>query len=219
MSYDLSMEEIRVLGALIEKENTTPDYYPLTLNGLLNACNQKSNREPVVQFQDRDVLKAIDDLRDRQFAWVVKTVESRVPKFEQNFAKKLDLTLQELAVLCVLMLRGPQTIGEIRARCARIYPFDSMEEVEITLDALAQRESDALVCRLPLQPGRKEARFAHVLSGEPDLQVETVSHEVVQSPVYAESAQIKDLEERVAALEQSLSSLAEEFNSFKAQFE
>ena len=235
MSDILSMEEVRVLGALIEKETTTPDYYPLTLNSLINACNQKSNREPVVVFDDRTVLRAIDQLRDRQFAWMVDAVDSRVPKYEQNFTRHLNLTLQEVAVVCVLLLRGAQTIGEIRSRCARIYPFDSMDEVAVTLDTLADRE-EPLVTRLPLQPGRKEARFAHLLQGEPEVTTAPVYGDPVQpaappvpTPAPAPMAPVADtseLEERIELLEEEVSSLRSELDTltralaeFKAQFE
>ena len=224
MAYDLSPEEVRVLGALIEKEHTTPDYYPLTLNGLINACNQKSNREPVVSFGDRTVLEAIDRLRDRQFAWTVQSVDSRVPKFEENFTAKLQLTLQEAAVLCVLMLRGPQTPGEMRQRGARINPFESLDEVQVTLDTLCESEPP-LVCRLPLQPGRKEARYSHLLMGEPLPEEEPpfVRAEPRQDETQRELERLNSetirLHSETARLAEELAELRRMFQEFKAQFE
>ncbi len=220
MDYDLSSEEIRVLGALIEKANTTPDYYPLTLNALVNACNQKSNRDPVVVFHEGQVLRAIDALRDRQFAWSVRTADSRVEKYEENLSKKLDLTLQETAVLCVLMLRGAQTPGELRARANRIYPFESMEEVSVTLDALMEHDPTPLALRLPLQPGRKEARYAHLFSGEPEIAEESPESAPVSSPTGGlDQQRLQDLEERVMNLREELRQLREAFQEFKQEFE
>ena len=219
-TFDLSPHEARVLGSLIEKEHTTPDYYPLTLNALISACNQKSSREPVMQLDEHQVLRAIDLLRDRQFAWMVQLVDSRVPKFEQNFSKKLNLTEQEVAVLCLLMLRGPQTVGELRARSARIYPFDTMEEVVVTLETLLEREEAALVIRLPLQPGRKETRYAHLLNGEPELPeiTEAVPQEAPAMPPLQDD-RIAALVEEVSGLRERLTSLEDAFQTFKDQFE
>jgi len=226
MSYDLSPEEIRVLGALIEKEITTPDYYPLTLNGLLNACNQKSNREPVVVYNESVIHGALDKLRDRHWAFRVELLDSRVPKFEHSFAKQAGLTEQETAAMCVLMLRGPQTVGEIRGRTGRLYPFEDMNEVEITLETLMEREDGPMVCRLPVQPGRKEARYAHLLSGEVDIPAEPA---VVYSPPPSQSAPIApepvdtgrldELELEVAQLKEEMAALQEAFATFKSQFE
>jgi hypothetical protein len=221
MAYALSAEEVRVLGALIEKETATPDYYPLTLNALVNACNQKSNRDPVVAYGERDVIRAINHLRDRGWCSEVHLSDSRVPKYEHDLTRALNLTLQERAALCVLLLRGPQTVGEIRGRTNRLYPFESLEEVEIALDELASRE-EPLVLKLPLQPGRKEARYAHLLAGEPDI-VEPVQR-VIASPAQnlSESDQekrINQLEAEVTALKETLAALREEFADFRSQFE
>lgn len=220
MDYDLSMEETRALGALMEKETTTPDYYPLTLNALVNACNQKSNREPVVSLTESQVLRAIDSLRERQFAWSVRSAESRVEKYEENLSKKLDLTLQETAVLCVLMLRGAQTLGELRARANRIYPFESMGEVAVALDTLGEHERGAMVVKLPLQQGRKEARYAHLLSGEPEIPPEPVgvlaTAEEASDP---DHQRLQELEGQVARLREELRQLREELQAFKGQFE
>lgn len=234
MAFELNAVEARVLGSLIEKENTTPDYYPLTLNGLMNACNQKSSREPVMALDDNQILRAIDSLRDMRLAWMVQSVDARVPKYEHNFDKELGMTLQETAVMCVLLLRGPQTIGELRSRTNRIYPFESLDEVSVTIQMLMDRE-EPLVMKLPLQPGRKEARFSHLLSGEPDL----TSYEAAAAAPVAKSApaadpgELEQMKEENAALREELNMLGEEvdalrqevetlkssFAEFKAQFE
>ena len=229
MEYDLSPEEIRVLGALMEKENTTPDYYPLTLNALVNACNQKSNRDPVVHFDERATLHAIDALRDRGFATRVQLADSRVPKFEQRITKTLDLTIQEAAVLCILMLRGPQTMGEIRGRTTRFYPFETMEEVTISLEDLMQKKTGSLVARLPIQPGRKEARYAHLLSGEATLPEEPTWTAKEQAPAMEPPlarpisdetlSALEDLREEVADLKENVANMRRELEAFKAQFE
>ncbi len=226
MSYDLSPEEVRVLGALIEKETTTPDYYPLTLNGLLNACNQKSNREPVVVYNEGVIQTALDHLRDRQWAFRVELVDSRVPKFEHNFSKQASLTVQETAVMCVLMLRGPQTVGEIRSRTGRLYPFEDMNEVEITLETLMEREDGPMATRLPVQPGRKEARYTHLLCGEPEIEEEPQAYyspsPAQAAPAQTAPAQDDRLEEvlaELAQLKEEFSQIRAEFDAFKSQFE
>jgi len=215
MFNDLSPEETRVLGCLIEKEHATPEYYPLTLNALVNACNQKSSREPVMQLDERQVMRAIDALRDRKFAWMVQLSDSRVPKFEQNFGRQMNLTEQELAIMCLLMLRGPQTVGELRARSARIYPFESMDEVAVTLDTLMDREEAPLVTRLALLPGHKEARFGHLLSGEPEQPAAAFAAPAVTVAADGDAElarEVADLRERLVALENA-------FETFKRQFE
>ena len=221
MEDHLTSEEARVLGALIEKENATPDYYPLTLNSLINACNQKSSRDPVMNLGEREVMVAIDNLRDRQYAWVVHSADSRVPKYEQNFSKTEQLTLQECAVICVLLLRGPQTMGEIRSRTNRIYPFDGMDEVAVALEALMDREDRPLVSRLPLQPGRKEARYAHLLMGvpAPEPEPEWSRQEGSDPPVAPEQPGFSALQERVQQLEQQMEAMKSAFEAFKSQFE
>ncbi len=225
MAYQLDAVEVRVLGCLIEKENTTPDYYPLTLNGLMNACNQKTNREPVTQYDESTLARAIDRLRDKRLAWMVQSADARVPKYEHNFDRELGLTLQEVAVMCVLLLRGPQTIGELRGRCARIYPFESLEEVGVTLKSLADRDP-ALALRLPTQPGQKEARYCHLMSGEPDLAAMTFEDN--PAPSYGEGHhdelvflrdEVAALREEVEALRAGLTDMEASFAAFRAQFE
>src|SRR5688572_27120810 len=161
----LSAAEVRVLGSLIEKQITTPDYYPLTLNALTNACNQLTNRDPVVSFDETVVVRALDALREKRLATMFTGQESRVAKYKHTLTDALLLTPAEVALLCVLMLRGPQTIGELRTRSERLFSFDTLPEVEETLNALASRQPQALVTKLPRQPGTKESRYAQLLSG------------------------------------------------------
>jgi len=158
--------EVRVLGSLVEKQVTTPEYYPLTLNALTLACNQKNNRNPVTAWNEDTVAQALETLREKNLAYVFYGSTSRVPKYKHVMTEVLHLNPAELAVLCVLMLRGSQTVGEIRSSAARLHEFSGLEEVEAALNSLISREPDRLVARLPRQPGQKEARFAHLLSGE-----------------------------------------------------
>ena len=160
----LNEAEVRVLGSLVEKQVTTPDYYPLTLNALVHACNQLSNRDPVVQYDERDVAEAVDTLRLKNLIYIFYGADSRVPKYKHMMREVYGLSPQELAAMCVLMLRGPQTVGEIRGRTGRLYEFADLGEVEETLEGLARRDGP-LVAKLPRQAGRKEARYAHLLSG------------------------------------------------------
>jgi len=164
MDNPLNAVEVRVLGALIEKENTTPEYYPMSLNALVAACNQKSNRWPVSEYTDDDVLAAIDGLRPRGFAATI-IGGSRVTKFAQRFTEKLNLGRRETAIMCVLMLRGPQTIGEIKGRTERMYGFADLEEVDTVLHKMIDQPEDALVQKLAHAPGTKEPRFAQTLGG------------------------------------------------------
>jgi uncharacterized protein len=215
----LTAFEVRVLGSLIEKEITTPEYYPLTLNALLNACNQISNRDPVVSFDDKTVARSLEDLREKKLVWMVTGV-GRVPKYEHRFAEVLKLAEQELAVLCVLMLRGPQTVGEIRGRTGRLYEFKELEEVELTLQALITAELP-LVAKLPRQPGTKESRYAHLLSGEVQIEEREVAPRIEPAviEVRQENEKIAKLEEELAQVRMDLSELKQQFVDFKKQFE
>lgn len=206
MDYILSEPEIRVLGSLVEKEITTPEYYPLSLNALTNACNQKSNREPVVDYDEDEVRDALYELKDKGLA--ITCEGSRVFKYDNYFADKLDLSGAEVAAMCVLMLRGPQTPGEIRNRTDRLHPFTELSEVESTLDGLASRE-EPLVVKLPRQPGRKENRYAHLLGGE--VTVEPSDEQPSESG--------ESLREKVDRLEADLAALRQEFAEFRKQFE
>jgi uncharacterized protein len=215
----LTSVEVRVLGSLIEKEITTPEYYPLTLNALTNACNQISNRDPVVSFDDKTVARALESLREKNLAWMVTGI-GRVPKYEQRFAEAYKLAEQEVAVLCVLMLRGPQTVGEIRGRTGRLYEFKELEEVELTLQALMSAEPPHAV-RLQRQPGTKESRYAHLLAGEVQIEEREVATrlEPATIEVLKENERLSRIEEDLAQVRGELAELRQQFVEFKKQFE
>ena len=216
MDILLTDNEVRVLGCLMEKEMATPDYYPLSLNALTNACNQKSNRNPVVSFDEETVVEALNGLRERKLAR--QSNSSRVPKYEQIFSKDLNLLLREEAIICVLLVRGPQTAGEIRSRTERLYAFQSLDEVQETLSIL---EDTGMTTKLARQPGRKESRHAHLLSGEPEETiVETAPRpEAATVIVRKKNEQIEELQEQIDILSQELQTLKREFVTFKAQFD
>ncbi|MCU0240199.1 MAG: YceH family protein [Pyrinomonadaceae bacterium] len=215
MEAILNEIEARIIGCLIEKEATTPEYYPLTLNALVNACNQKSNRFPVVNYDEKTVSQALEDLREKHIAYVFYGSTSRVPKYKHILPKFLELELSETAILCVLMLRGFQTIGELKERTSRIYEFSSLEEVHETLDNLRKRETP-LVIELPKQSGQKEPRYAHLLCGEISAEMlETVAH----TPTQARQDQIAKLESEVEELKTNYENLRAEFEEFKKQFD
>ena len=209
MSEKLSEIEARITGALIEKQLTTPEYYPLTLNALIAACNQKTNREPVVSYTEAMVQKSLDDLRERNLAYVFYGSTSRVPKYKHILDKVYELDAPEVAVLCVLMLRGAQTLGELRERTGRLYEFSGLGEVNETLDGLMRRD-EPLVVKLERQPGQKEVRYAHLLSGEV-----IVTHQSQEK--FVSGSQAGD--ERLANLEAELENLRNEFNLLRQSFE
>jgi uncharacterized protein len=215
----LTETEVRVLGSLIEKQITTPEYYPLTLNALVAACNQKNNRNPVTSYSESEIDDALFSLRDKNLAYVFHGSTSRVPKYKHVVPEVMHLSPAEVAALAVLMLSGPQTVGEIRTRGSRFYEFADLEEVEETLRSLSARESEPLVMKLPRQPGQKEARFAHLLSGEPAFE------QVIEAPVERkarsgyDAERIASLEDAVQNLTQRVEDLTTQFDSFKKQFE
>jgi len=212
--------ETRVLGSLVEKQVTTPEYYPLTLNALTLACNQKNNRNPVTALTEDNVAQALESLREKNLAYVFYGSTSRVPKYKHVMTEVLHLNPAELAVLCVLMLRGSQTVGEIRGSAARLHEFAELEEVEAALNSLISREPDPLVTRLSRQPGQKEARFAHVLSGV--VSSEAVSQIEPSREIVARSSQadrVSKLEGEVETLKVEVEKLREQFEGFKKQFE
>ena len=219
MDVVLNEVEVRVLGCLIEKEMTTPEYYPLSLNALTNACNQKSNRDPVMALAEEDVVRALNRMRFNQLT-VVSGESSRVAKYRHLLAEKLGLIPAELAVMCELLVRGPQTLGELRTRCERMYPFADLAAVEEVLNDLMGRD-DPLIVRLPRQPGRKEARNAHLFSGMPDLTAgeHEASSEPARVRVMAENEKLTKLEEEVAALRSEVAGLRQAVEEFKKQFE
>jgi uncharacterized protein YceH (UPF0502 family) len=210
MSTTLTDIETRVLGSLIEKQVTTPEYYPLTLNALTLACNQKNNRNPVTSYSENQVADAVETLREKNLAYVFYGSTSRVPKYKHVMPEVMHLSHSEVALMCVLMLRGAQTVGELRGNASRLHEFSSLEEVEETLNALITREPESLVVRLPRQPGQKEGRFAHLLSGEIDVEA------IVETERPSRRA---GLEERVEALAAEVEKLKEQFEQFKKQFE
>jgi len=212
--------EVRVLGALIEKQITTPEYYPLTLNALTAACNQKNNRNPVTSFSDSEVDDALYTLRDKNLAYVFHGSTSRVPKYKHVAPEVMHLSPPEVAAMCVLMLSGAQTIGEIRTRGSRLYDFSGLEEVEETLRNLAAREDDPLVMKLPRQPGQKDARFVHLLSGTPDVEALSESDPAERSARRApDNDRVAILEQQIETLTQKVAGLSEQFEAFKKQFE
>ena len=215
----LTDAEVRVLGALVEKQVTTPEYYPLTLNALVQACNQKNNRNPVVTYSDETVADAIESLRAKNLVYVFYGSTSRVPKYKHMMAEIFDLSPPELAIMCVMMLRGHQTVGELRGRSERLYNFASLPEVEETLNSLAAKEPDSLVLKLPRQPGQKEIRYAHLLSGEIDLShLSEIEHSqtIVQ---HSKPDRISALEQEMASLRAEVETMRQEFAEFKKQFE
>jgi uncharacterized protein len=207
MDWQLDAAEARVLGSLMEKEIATPEYYPLSLNALVNACNQKSNREPVVSYDDDIVEQALEGLRAKGLAVRISGRDSRVPKHGQRFTETLNLGRREAAVICLLLLRGPQTVGEVRTRSERLYAFDDLEAVESTLSRLAEM---GFAKRLPRQPGFKEPRYAHLLSGDIEVAEEAAAQTVESGP---------SLRDRVARLEEELEDLKRRFDEFKRNFE
>ena len=215
----LTDEEVRVLGCLIEKEMTTPDYYPLSLNALVNGCNQKSNREPVVSYDEETVLKTLDNLKGKDIVW--QSDLSRVPKYAHNLLKVCNLVNKEAAILCILFLRGHQTAGEIRERTERLYRFNTIEEAKEVLHNLEER---GYVKLLPRQHGLKEPRYTHLLS---DVMADVVEHPGRDmtahsvSPAHdnnAEDERIKKLGEELTTLRQEFEELRQEFQEFKRQF-
>ncbi|KOO09461.1 YceH family protein [Vibrio hepatarius] len=213
MNIELSPVEARVIGCLIEKEVTTPDYYPLTLNSLTAACNQKSNREPVMALSDTDVQQAVDGLIARRLVSDESGFNSRASKFQHRFCNTefgdLKLSKQEKGITCCLLLRGPQTPGELRTRTNRLAEFSDVKEVEAVLEKMASREEGALVVKLPREPGKRESRYMHLFSGEVDVE----SFATAAAPVQGGD------NERIEALEAEVSALKEELAELRALVE
>jgi uncharacterized protein YceH (UPF0502 family) len=204
----LTDPEVRILGSLIEKEITTPDYYPLSLNALMAACNQLSNRHPVVHFDEATVVRAVDDLRKKDLVHQVERGESRVTRYRHVMPETMGLDKRSVAVMCVLMLRGPQTVGEIRTRSNRICEFENLAEVETVLDSLIAKEPFPLVVRLPRQPGQKEIRYGQLLSGD-----------VTFNEPEGGDDRIGKLESAVDGLRKEVEVLQNQFEQFRKQFE
>jgi uncharacterized protein len=217
---NLTEIETRVLGSLIEKDITTPDYYPLSLNALVNACNQKNNREPVMTLAEESVRAALATLQEKRFAGPAGGADSRVPKYEHRLQEVFNFDRREIAIVCVLLLRGPQTPGELRGRTERMYHFEELDDVVSTLDRLAQREPP-LARVLPRQPGTKESRYTHLFAGEPPISD-------VAAPSGPDSSRhsgpstadrVAQLEEEVATLRRELSEVQQQLAAFRKQFE
>ena len=210
MDFELHPVEARVLGSLIEKEITTPEYYPLSLNALINACNQKSNRDPVVFYDEDTVMDALEMLRNKNLATVITGAGSRVPKYAHRFSEKLNLGRREIAILCELMLRGAQTVGELRNRTERLHRFQDLLEVEALLERMHQ-----YVVRLPRRSGEKETRFLHLFCGAAEHAEELEPAEDAGIEAAAPGA----LELEVASLRQEVAELRRQFAEFRRQFE
>jgi hypothetical protein len=213
MDFILDADEVRVLGSLLEKEVTTPEYYPLSLNALLNACNQKSNRDPVVHFDEDTIERVVYTLRDKGLLLNITGAGSRVPKFGHRLSEKLNLGRRELAILCELMVRGPQTLRELRSRTERMHRFDDVSEVESVLDHMPE-----LVTRLSRRPGEKETRYAHLLSG-PAAAAASVPQQLADSVAPPRSDRLTLLEAEVSELRRELEDLKRQLAGFQKQFE
>jgi uncharacterized protein len=214
----LNEVEARVLGALLEKEITTPDYYPLSLNALVNACNQKSNRDPVMNLEEDSVRDALRTLQDNSLARSVSAADSRVTKYEHRLQEAFNFDRREAALFCELLLRGPQTPGELRTRAERMHRFDDLSEAQSALQRLMNREP-ALVKVLARQPGTKESRYMHLLSGEPQP---GSSATVLEVPAASEREKIDGfarLSSEVAELRRDVADLKQQFGAFRKQFE
>ncbi|HTS09419.1 MAG TPA: YceH family protein [Candidatus Eisenbacteria bacterium] len=219
MQVILTEVEARVLGSLIEKDITTPDYYPLSLNALVNACNQKNNREPVMSLDENAVRDALSTLQEKRLAGPASGADSRVTKYEHRLQEAYNFDRREIAIICVLLLRGPQTPGELRGRTDRMYHFDALEDVVSTLDRLAHRDPP-LAAPLPRQPGTKETRYTHLFSGEVPQQIYV---ERAPTPANADGVshadRISALEAEVASLRSELAEVQQQLAAFRKQFE
>lgn len=218
MEIVLNPIEQRVLGALMEKAVTTPEYYPMSLNALTNACNQKSSRDPVTDYSEEQVLRAIDSLREKRLGMRMDLTGSRTPKYQHEAEDTFTLDRAERALLCVLLLRGPQTPGQLRQRTERLHPFRDLAEVQQTLTAMQQRgyQPNCLVQVLPIQPGSKEQRYIHTLGPVeiPDVPEQTFFN--AQPPPSTDK--LNDLQEEILSLRSELTTLRQEFEAFRSQF-
>jgi uncharacterized protein YceH (UPF0502 family) len=219
MDIVLNEVEVRVLGSLVEKDVTTPDYYPLSLNALVNACNQKNNRDPVMNLDDDAVRQSLDTLQAKRLAGPTSSADSRVTKYEHRLQEVFNFTRGETAILCVLLLRGPQTPGELRGRTERMHHFEDLTEVQSSLQRLMQRDP-ALVRVLPRQPGTKESRYKHLFSGDAeDVAVDVSSVPSFVSRGAADDDRIARLEDEVANVRKELADLKQQLATFQKQFE
>lgn len=226
MEFVLDAVEARILGVLLEKQMTTPDYYPLTLNALINGCNQKSNREPVMNLDSSSVEEALRRLRNKHLVWQVRTHGSRAAKYEHNMQQAVaGFSQKELALLCILLLRGPQTPGELKMRTSRMYEFHGLAALEHSLNKLISHEQGPFVAKLERQPGHKENRYAHLFCGAPQVEpVHETGSEAGQDQSKAPGVsglndRVGVVEQKVRDLEAELEALKKSFIEFKGQFE
>ena len=210
--------EVRVLGALLEKEITTPDYYPLSLNALINACNQKSNRDPVMVLDESAVRQALVSLNEKSLAGHATSADSRVSKYAHRLQEVFNFDRREMAALCVLLLRGPQTPGELRGRTERMYKFDDLGVVESALHRLMEREPP-LVKKLARQPGTKESRYAHLLAGEMEEWSAPAEPQLVAAAGSQDKQRVARLETEVQSLRKEVADLRQQLEDFRKQFE
>lgn len=218
MPIALTENESRVLGSLVEKQLTTPEYYPLTLNALTAACNQKSNRDPVMSLDETAILAAIDSLREKNLVYLYYGSTSRAVKYKHMLPNVFELEPPAVALMALLMLRGPQTVGELRGRSDRLYEFSDLGEVQETLDELARR-GESLVLKLERQSGQKEARYAHLLSGEIEVEAFAAAVTSQRSHGGADAELVKKLEDEVSSLRSEVEALKQTFDEFRKQFE
>jgi uncharacterized protein YceH (UPF0502 family) len=218
MDNFMTVEEARVVGSLIEKEMTTPEYYPLTLNALMAACNQKSNRAPALQLSDTDIVRALDCLRDRRLAWETTSSGGRTPKYGHRVQETLKLQSPQRAVLCELLVRGPQTAAELRIRASRMTDLPDVNHVMTILDELANHVEGPMVVKLPRESGQREERYAHLLSGPVKSESRPGVPEPARQIVAAENARLSKLEAEVASLREDMTALRAEWAAFKNQF-
>jgi uncharacterized protein YceH (UPF0502 family) len=214
----LTHVEVRVLGSLVEKDATTPDYYPLSLNALINACNQKSNRDPFMELHEDEVREALSSLQEKRLTGPVNSADSRVTKYEHRMQEVYNFSRGENAILCVLLLRGPQTPGELRGRTERIHRFEDLDEVQSALQRLMQREPP-LARVLPRQPGTKEARYVHLFSGDVEVPGPPESLNAARTVRVDSSERVERLEELIRVLQGEVEELKQQFASFRKQFE
>jgi uncharacterized protein YceH (UPF0502 family) len=221
----LTEVECRVLGALIEKEITTPEYYPLSLNALVNACNQKSNRDPVMNLDETAVRQALHSLDAQSLVRSVSASDSRVTKYEHRLQEAFNFYRHEVAILCVLLLRGPQTPGELRTRAERMHSFDDLSAVQSSLQHLMKREPP-LAKVLPRQPGTRESRYTHLLSGDvqafeskPEVEASAIAASADAERIALLEQEVATLRQNVADFEQQIADLRQQFAQFKKQFE
>ncbi len=221
MEFELTPIETRVLGALIEKEMTTPDYYPLTLNALKAACNQKSNRFPLMELDEKTIVRNLDSLNDKGLAAQFSRPEFRVPKYQHTIRNRLNILDDRIAVLAVLMLRGPQTPGEIKNRTERLIHIDDFAEMEKILHSLLDHRQGPLVAKIERRPGQKEHRYAQLLSGSHDVNIQESdsNSDPVRVEIVAENRQIDELKAEIELLKSELAHLRSDFETFTAQFE